>query len=309
MFARKQRAFAASVTVSAPVETVWQTLLDPAAIHWIASGDVFSVPVPGGPETVGALRCAWRLMPKGIVGCLVFEVAEADPLKTVTYVERQKPPGFDSRITFRLAPEGGGTQVGITFSDRRYRYEWSAGQRSASTYPGRLAAGLEAALRGETPRPADAASLVVAPDGEIRTEAFDIEIAGGEEVIWRYVEDETGVLIPDPRTLRQWPLREADKEFWIALRRMPDGRLFCHLSQIIRHGPRQVTQKMFALSATHELIPGNGACTVRVTYSWDPGRLRRDAVATDAAAWLANIKAAAEADATGLPSHPEQEPG
>ena len=105
----------AQTTVAAPIETVWDTLSNHAAMSSWAPGVTVTVEKPGTPDPngVGTVR---RVASPGPGKDVLEEVVTFDPPHVLRYkaISGSPFPGYSGEV--RLTPAGAGTHINYTIS-------------------------------------------------------------------------------------------------------------------------------------------------------------------------------------------------
>jgi hypothetical protein len=293
-------AVASTFVLEKPVDTVWKTLADPAALMWLLPKAVYSIASPEPIDGLGELRGGWvDRVRKGVRLSSVWEVACDEEARRVTFHERGHP---NRRLTlsFQLSSEAGETHethVVIALVHNHPRWKWWAtpliGRPNQTSLKG-LEERLRKATEGELPDAINGQRLTMAPGTGAKKQANAIVISAAPKLIWTIAGDKDATLVPAPDRLASWRRVIDEVEFLFAFRRTASGALTCSMARVSVDGPYRVTTvDALGVEVLYELLPKEGDCLLRTTHRWT-ALLKSKDIRKAAELWLQQVKEIAE---------------
>jgi hypothetical protein len=277
-----------------PVDTVWDTLIGPAAMMWLLPKAIYSIVAPEPRGDGGELRGVWvDRVRKGIRLSSVWELIRDEPGRRVTFLDRSRPDRPLS-LGFQLSSIDGGTQVRV---DVAHGYPWWStpiigrlNQRSLQGVQERL----RLATGGDAVEPLNGQSMTMAPGTGAKKQTNAIVISAAPRRVWKIVNDKDATLLPAPDRLASWRREIDGVEFIFTFDGDPSGRVVCSVARVLVDGPYRVTTvDATGLEILHELLPKDADCLLRATHRWTALRRSKD-LRKDAEHWLQQVKEIAE---------------
>jgi hypothetical protein len=290
-------AVTSTFVLEKPVDLVWETLLDPAALMWLLPKAVYSIALPERVGGIGELRGGWvDRVRKGVRLSSVWEVACDEEARRVTFHERGHP---NRRLTlsFQLSSEAGETRVVIDLVHDHPRWKWWAtpliGRPNQTSLKG-LEERLRKATEGELPEAINGQRMTMAPGTGAKKQANAIVISAAPKLIWTIVNDKDATLVPAPDRLASWRRVIDGVEFLFTFRRAANGGVICSMARVTVDGPYRVTTvDALGVEVLYELLPKDGDCLLRTTHGWT-ALLKSKDIRKAAELWLQQVKAIAE---------------
>jgi hypothetical protein len=290
-------AVTSTFVLEKPVDTVWETLIDPAALMWLLPKAVYSIAVPEPVEGIGELRGGWvDRVRKGVRLSSVWEVACDEEAQRVNFHDRSHP---SRRLTlsFQLSSEAGGTRVAIALVHDHPRWKWWAtpliGRPNQTSLKG-LEERLCKATEGELPEAINGQRLTMAPGTGAKKQANAIVISAAPKVIWIIASDKDATLVPAPDRLASWRRVIDGVEFLFTFRQPASGAVICSMARVSVDGPYRVTTvDALGVEVLYELLPKDGDCLLRTTHRWT-ALLKSKDIRKAAELWLQQVKEIAE---------------
>jgi hypothetical protein len=285
-------AVTSTFVLTQSVDTVWETLVDPAAVMWLLPKALYFIASPVPIDDAGELRGVWvDRVRKGVRLSSVWALTRDEQSRRVTFQERGRPDRHLS-LSFQLSGEGDGTrvQIGLTHTHPRWRW-WETpliGKPGQGALQG-LEERLHRAASGEIPAPINGQSMTMAPGTGAKKQNHGIVIAAAPKHVWTIVEDKQAIL-PTPDRLASWRRLIEGVEFIFTFDRHPGGALDCSMARVIMDGPyRLTTVDARGVEILRELLPKDGDCLLRTTHRWT-ALLKSKDIRTSAELWLKQVK-------------------
>jgi hypothetical protein len=281
------------------VDTVWETLTDPAAVMWLLPKALYFIASPEPVNGSGELRGVWvDRVRKGVRRSSVWEVTRDEAARQVTYLERGRPDR-SLRLSFQLSNEAEGTRVEISVAHAHPWWRWwetpLVGKPGQSALQG-LEERLRSATRGEIPEPINGLSMTMAPGTGAKKQNHAIVISAAPRHVWTIVNDKDASLLPVPDRVASWRRVIDGVEFIFTFDRHTGDALNCSMARVIVDGPfRLTTVDAQGVEILRELLPKDSDCLLRTTYRWT-ALLKSKNIRRGAEHWLAQVKEIAERD-------------